>query len=65
MVELSFLFKLATAQDWTVSIALPGSWLINAKKPDHKITGVGGIARAAAVFCVAEAVVYDDDPVNV
>ncbi|KAH4001027.1 hypothetical protein HBI56_012590 [Parastagonospora nodorum] len=53
------------ARDWTVSIALPGSWLNNAKKPDHKTAQVGRIARAAAVFCVDEIVVFDDDPVNV
>lgn len=59
------LFKPTTARDWTVSIALPGSWLNNAKKPDHKTIQVGRIARAAAVFCVDEIVVFDDDPVNV
>lgn len=58
-------FKPTTARDWTVSIALPGSWLTNAKKPDHKTIQVGRIARAAAVFCVDEIVVFDDDPVNV
>jgi predicted SPOUT superfamily RNA methylase MTH1 len=59
------LFKPTRARDWTVSIALPGSWLNNAKKPDHKTMQVGRIARAAAVFCVDEIVVFDDDPVNV
>jgi predicted SPOUT superfamily RNA methylase MTH1 len=58
-------FKPTRARDWTVSIALPGSWLNNAKKPDHKTMQVGRIARAAAVFCVDEIVVFDDDPVNV
>lgn len=61
----SALFKPTTARDWTVSIALPGSWLNNAKKPDHKTIQVGRIARAAAVFCVDEIIVFDDDPVNV
>jgi predicted SPOUT superfamily RNA methylase MTH1 len=59
------LFKPTRARDWTVSIALPGSWLNNAKKPDHKTMQVGRIARAAAVFCVDEIVVFDDDPMNV
>lgn len=59
------IFKPTQGRDWTVSIALPGSWLNNAKKPDHKTTQVGRIARAAAVFCVDEIVVYDDDPLNV
>ncbi|KAH6619934.1 putative RNA methyltransferase [Boeremia exigua] len=56
------LFKPTKARDWTVSIALPGSWLLNAKKPDHKTMQVGRIARAAAVFCVDEIVVFDDNP---
>ncbi|KAH8726879.1 putative RNA methyltransferase-domain-containing protein [Phaeosphaeriaceae sp. PMI808] len=59
------LFKPTKARDWTVSIALPGSWLNNAKKPDLKTVQVGRIARAAAVFCVDEIVVFDDDPSNV
>ncbi|CAO2657776.1 Nn.00g039020.m01.CDS01 [Neocucurbitaria sp. VM-36] len=59
------IFKPTKGRDWTVSIALPGSWTLNAKKPDHKTIQVGRIARAAAVFCVDEIVVFDDDPVNV
>ncbi|KAF1913455.1 putative RNA methyltransferase-domain-containing protein [Ampelomyces quisqualis] len=59
------IFRPTQGRQWTVSIALPGSWLINAKKPDHKTMQVGRIARAAAVFCVDEIVVFDDDPVNV
>ncbi|KAH7381587.1 putative RNA methyltransferase [Pyrenochaeta sp. MPI-SDFR-AT-0127] len=58
-------FKPTKGRDWTVSIALPGSWLLNAKKPDHKTIQVGRIARAAAVFCVDEIVVFDDNPSNV
>jgi predicted SPOUT superfamily RNA methylase MTH1 len=44
---------------------LPGSWTLNAKKPDHKTIQVGRIARAAAIYCVDEIVVYDDDPSNI
>jgi predicted SPOUT superfamily RNA methylase MTH1 len=55
-------FKPTKARNWTVSIALPGSWLLNAKKPDHKTMQVGRIARAAAVFCVDEIIVFDDNP---
>jgi predicted SPOUT superfamily RNA methylase MTH1 len=58
-------FQPKKGRDWTVSIALPGSWLNNAKKPDHKTIQVGRIARAAAVFCADEIVVFDDDPVNI
>lgn len=59
------IFKPTKGRDWTVSIALPGSWTLNAKKPDHKTMQVGRIARAAAVFSVDEIVVYDDDPCNI
>ncbi|KAF2856497.1 DUF171-domain-containing protein [Plenodomus tracheiphilus IPT5] len=59
------IFKPTKGRDWTVTIALPGSWTLNAKKPDHKTMQVGRIARAAAVFCVDEIVVYDDDPTTV
>ncbi|KAF1947207.1 DUF171-domain-containing protein [Clathrospora elynae] len=59
------IFKPTNGRDWTVTIALPGSWTLNAKKPDHKTIQVGRIARAAAVFCVDEIVVFDDDPGNV
>ncbi|KAL6712693.1 hypothetical protein ACN47E_000570 [Coniothyrium glycines] len=58
-------FNPVKGRDWTVTIALPGSWTLNAKKPDHKTIQVGRIARAAAVFCVDEIVVFDDDPENV
>lgn len=58
-------FNPVKGRDWTVTLALPGSWTLNAKKPDHKTIQVGRIARAAAVFCVDEIVVFDDDPENV
>jgi predicted SPOUT superfamily RNA methylase MTH1 len=35
------------------------------KKPDLKTLLVGRIARAAAVFCVDEVVIFDDDPSNI
>ncbi|KAF2034496.1 DUF171-domain-containing protein [Setomelanomma holmii] len=59
------IFKPTKARDWTVSIALPGSWLNNAKKPDLKTVQVGRIARCASIYCVDEIVVYDDDPMNI
>ncbi len=34
-------------------------------KPDFKNALVGRIARAAAIFCVDEIVVFDDDPVDI
>ncbi|EOA85682.1 hypothetical protein ACJQWK_10857 [Exserohilum turcicum] len=59
------IFNPTKGRDWTVTIALPGSWTLNAKKPDHKTMQVGRIARAAAIYCVDEIVVYDDDPSNI
>jgi predicted SPOUT superfamily RNA methylase MTH1 len=51
--------------DWTVTIALTESWTLNAKKPDHKTIQIGRIVRAAAVFCVDEIVLFDDDSSNI
>ncbi|CAE7206512.1 hypothetical protein P3342_011383 [Pyrenophora teres f. teres] len=59
------IFNPTKGRPWTVTIALPGSWTLNAKKPDHKTIQVGRIARAAAIYCVDEIVVFDDDPVNI
>uniref|UniRef100_A0A915PBD8 Uncharacterized protein n=1 Tax=Setaria digitata TaxID=48799 RepID=A0A915PBD8_9BILA len=44
----------------TVSIALPGSILNNAQSPELRTYLAGQIARAAAVFCVDEIIVYDE-----
>ncbi|VDM95518.1 unnamed protein product [Thelazia callipaeda] len=45
---------------FTSVIALPGSILNNAQGPELRTYLVGQIARAAAVFCVEEIVVYDE-----
>lgn len=58
----SAVFKPRKARDWTVTIALPGSILNNVARHDVKTLLVGRIARAAAVWCVDEIVVYDDEP---
>ncbi|KAF2436432.1 DUF171-domain-containing protein [Tothia fuscella] len=44
----------------TLSIAIPGSIIANCQKHDAKNNLVGRIARAAAVFCVDEIIVYND-----
>jgi predicted SPOUT superfamily RNA methylase MTH1 len=44
-----------------VSVALPGSIVANAKSHDQKTFLAGQIARALAVFCVDEVVIFDDD----
>ncbi|OJD25340.1 hypothetical protein ACJ73_03289 [Blastomyces percursus] len=45
----------------TLSIALPGSIIANAQSHDQKTFLAGSIARALAVFCVDEIVIFDDD----
>ncbi|KAI9927959.1 hypothetical protein AWENTII_012378 [Aspergillus wentii] len=45
----------------TLSVAIPGSIVGNAKSIEQKTLLAGAIARALAVFCVDEVVVFDDD----
>ncbi|KAF1965089.1 DUF171-domain-containing protein [Bimuria novae-zelandiae CBS 107.79] len=58
----SAVFKPRKSRSWTVTIALPGSILNNVARHDTKTLLVGRIARAAAVWCIDEIVVFDDDP---
>ncbi|KAK5107736.1 hypothetical protein LTR62_000712 [Meristemomyces frigidus] len=44
----------------TLSIALPGSIIANAVTPEQKTALAGQIARACAVFCVDEIIVFND-----
>jgi methyltransferase len=46
----------------TTTVALPGSIIGNAKSHDQKTYLAGTLARALAVFCVDEIVVFDDQP---
>ncbi|KAI1981100.1 hypothetical protein LOZ53_001642 [Ophidiomyces ophidiicola] len=46
----------------TLSVALPGSIIANAKSHDQKTFLAGSIARALAVFCVDEIVIFEDEP---
>ncbi|KAL9043885.1 MAG: hypothetical protein Q9214_002940 [Letrouitia sp. 1 TL-2023] len=47
-------------RSYTLSIALPGSIIANALTPELKTLLASQIARAAAVFCVDEVVVFGD-----
>lgn len=49
-------------REWTLSLAIPGSFILNAALPHSKMDLAGRIARAAAIFCVDEIVVFDDAP---
>uniref|UniRef100_A0A8C0G7W9 28S rRNA (uridine-N(3))-methyltransferase n=1 Tax=Chelonoidis abingdonii TaxID=106734 RepID=A0A8C0G7W9_CHEAB len=45
---------------YTLSVALPGSILNNAQSPELRTYLAGQIARACAIFCVDEIVVFDE-----
>eukprot|EP00753_Platysulcus_tardus_P022135 PLAT9349.1.p1 GENE.PLAT9349.1~~PLAT9349.1.p1 ORF type:complete len:479 (-),score=184.34 PLAT9349.1:29-1465(-) len=45
---------------WTLTMAIPGSIILNVKTHELQTLLAGQIARAAAVFCVDEIVVYHD-----
>ncbi|KFM67328.1 hypothetical protein X975_04935, partial [Stegodyphus mimosarum] len=47
-------------QDYTISIAVPGSILDNAQSPELKTYLAGQIARAAAIFNVNEIIVFSE-----
>ncbi|KAJ5162148.1 DUF171-domain-containing protein [Penicillium capsulatum] len=57
----SAVFTPTGGRSHTVSVALPGSIVGNAHSPEQKTLLAGAIARALAVFCVDEVVVFDDD----
>ncbi|MCJ1386252.1 hypothetical protein MMC17_009378 [Xylographa soralifera] len=54
------IFEPGQGRAYTLSIALPGSIIANAQSQDLKATLAGQIARALAVFCVDEVVIFDD-----
>lgn len=56
----SAVFQPAGGRTHTLSIALPGSIIANAVTHDQKTSLAGQIARACAVFCVDEIVIFDD-----
>uniref|UniRef100_A0A672RX34 28S rRNA (uridine-N(3))-methyltransferase n=1 Tax=Sinocyclocheilus grahami TaxID=75366 RepID=A0A672RX34_SINGR len=45
---------------YTLSVALPGSVMDNAQSPELRTYLAGQIARACAVFCVDEVVIFDE-----
>lgn len=46
----------------TISIALPSSILNNAQSPELRMYLAGQVARAAAIYCVDEIIVFDEQP---
>lgn len=55
-------FQPKKGRPWTLSIALPGSFITNVRTYDQKAALACRIARACAVFCIDEIIVFDDDP---
>ncbi|KIW73285.1 hypothetical protein PV04_01417 [Phialophora macrospora] len=60
----SAVFQPNGGRSWTLSIALPGSIIANAKSHEQKTFLAGQVARALAVFCVDEVVIFDDEDVE-
>ncbi|KIX95834.1 uncharacterized protein Z520_08542 [Fonsecaea multimorphosa CBS 102226] len=60
----SAVFQPTGGRSHTLSVALPGSIIGNAKNHDQKTFLAGQIARALAVFCVDEVVIFDDEDVE-
>ncbi|XP_030625515.1 putative methyltransferase C9orf114 homolog [Chanos chanos] len=52
--------KKCRGREYTVSVALPGSVMDNAQSPELRTYLAGQIARACAVFCVDEIIVFDE-----
>ncbi|XP_038600521.1 putative methyltransferase C9orf114 isoform X3 [Tachyglossus aculeatus] len=53
--------KKSNGRSYTLSVALPGSILNNAQSPELRTYLAGQIARACAIFCVDEIVVFDEE----
>ncbi|KAM4696058.1 uncharacterized protein WCC33_014786 [Rhinophrynus dorsalis] len=56
----SEMMKSAKGRSYTVSVALPGSIMDNAQSPKLRTYLAGQIARACAIYCVDEIVVFDE-----
>ncbi|KAM6184860.1 LOW QUALITY PROTEIN: uncharacterized protein ACDL77_013433 [Rhynchocyon petersi] len=59
--EEAALQKEDRGRPYTLSVALPGSILDNAQSPELRTYLAGQIARACAIFCVDEIVVFDEE----
>lgn len=58
------MFEPTGPRSTTLTVALPGSIIANAKSHDQKTYLAGTLARAFSVFCVDEVVVFDDQPTS-
>ncbi|EXJ95282.1 hypothetical protein A1O1_00402 [Capronia coronata CBS 617.96] len=57
----SAVFQPTGGRSYTLSVALPGSIIANAKSHEQKTYLAGQVARALAVFCVDEIIIFDDE----
>ena len=57
----SAVFLASGGRQYTLSVALPGSIIANAKSHEQKTFLAGQVARALAVFCVDEVVIFDGE----
>lgn len=56
--------KAERGRSTTLSIALPSSILSNAQSPELRMYVAGQIARAAAIYCVDEIVIFEEAPLD-
>ncbi|KAI9778479.1 MAG: hypothetical protein M1816_004035 [Peltula sp. TS41687] len=54
------IFEPKGGRSWTLSVAIPGSIILNAQSHDLRTILAGQIARALAVFSVDEVIIFDD-----
>ncbi|PWY97782.1 DUF171-domain-containing protein [Testicularia cyperi] len=54
----------STGRSWTLSVAIPGSIVLNAQSPELKSRLAAHIARTCAIFNVDEIVVFDEGDVK-
>ncbi|KAE8593072.1 hypothetical protein XENTR_v10018967 [Xenopus tropicalis] len=52
--------KTPKGRQYTVSVVLPGSIMDNAQSPELRTYLAGQIARACAIFCIDEIVIFDE-----
>ncbi|XP_055036872.2 putative methyltransferase C9orf114 homolog [Misgurnus anguillicaudatus] len=52
-------------RSYTLSVAVPGSVMDNAQSPELRTYLAGQIARACAVFCVDEVIIFDEQGDNI
>ncbi|ORY54731.1 putative RNA methyltransferase [Pseudomassariella vexata] len=60
----SAFFQPSSGREWSISIAIPGSVILNCRRDDQRYPVIGHLARALAVFGIDEIVIFDDSPMD-